>query len=144
MNLLLKRRPSTARTTIGDLYHGERWLMLMLEDVIRAPGVKVAGHTAIAPGIYEVVMTASPKYLNQYGVQVTTPMLREVPLFTGIRVHPMSTSKDSEGCLGPGLKWDPAAESISGSGLAYGMFCALVGGAIAAGDRVYLEIENAG
>lgn len=142
MNLLLKRRPSTPVCTIGDLYHGDRRLMFFLEDVVRPAGVKVPGQTAIPPGIYEVVMNASPKYLKQYGSPVTTPMLLNVPNFTGIRIHPGTRADDTEGCPMPGLQVAPDGKSLLGSGLAYGMFCALVGGAIAAGDRVYLEIEN--
>lgn len=144
--LVMQRRKSTAKTTISDLYlptaQGDGWLMLMLEDVVRPDGVKVYGETAIPAGIYPIELTDSPKYQKQYGAVVRTPMLMNVPNFTGIRIHPMATAKDSEGCLGPGFKFDDKTETILGSGLAYGMLCTLIGAWIGKGGKVYIDIRD--
>jgi hypothetical protein len=147
MNLFLKRRQSTAKTTIGDWHlrtdAGDRLICRSCEDIVRPTGVKVPGQTAIPAGIYEVVMSRSPRFSSIFGVDVTTPEILNVPGFTGVRIHPLSTAAESEGCIGPGLKVRADGEGVEASGWAYGLICALIGGALAQGEQVFLELENA-
>jgi len=96
--------------TIGNLYYDGRWLCNILEDPIRDhnkdgdlndPGEgKIYGDTAIPYGMYEIILTYSPKFRREL------PLLVNVPHFTGIRIHgsksKVATNKNTHGCLIPG------------------------------------------
>ena len=56
-------------------------------------GRKVSGCSAIPEGRYPVVITYSPK-MKQW-----LPLLVNVPMFSGIRIHAGNTAKDTEGCI---------------------------------------------
>ena len=63
MDLYLKRfRMIPKKCTLGHLYVEAAFECYTLEDVVRAPGVKVAHETAIPAGRYQVVIMPSPKY----------------------------------------------------------------------------------
>lgn len=96
--------------TIGHLYlKGER-LCDILEDPVRDhnkdgdlndPGEgKIYGNTAIPYGMYEIIMSYSPKFRRYL------PLLVNVPHFEGIRIHgttsKVATNKNTHGCLIPG------------------------------------------
>lgn len=63
-----------------------------LEDVVRGPGIKVKGKTAIPAGLYRLSLETSPKYGPD------TPTINDVPGFVGIRVHGGNGPDDTEGC----------------------------------------------
>ena len=74
--------------------------MGMSESVIKM--TKIAGKTAIPTGTYTVVLSVSPKFKNKtwakkYGGLV--PEILKVPGFSGVRIHPGNTDKDTEGCI---------------------------------------------
>ena len=75
-----------------------------LEDQLRErPGEpvsawKIHGKTAIPAGEYVIAMTYSPRFKR------VLPELLSVPGFTGIRIHPMNRSTESEGCIGLGRR----------------------------------------
>lgn len=54
---------------------------------------KIKGASAIPEGRYPVVITYSPK-MKQW-----LPLLVNVPMFTGIRIHAGNTAKDTKGCI---------------------------------------------
>ena len=56
-------------------------------------GRKVRGCSAIPEGRYPVVITYSPK-MKQW-----LPLLVNVPMFSGIRIHAGNTAKDTQGCI---------------------------------------------
>lgn len=99
MNLELKRRWLTARSTIGELFVDGAFECFILEDRYRPPyEAKVYGKTAIPTGRYEVRITPSPRFKRDL------PLVLNVPGFKGIRIHPGNNADHTEGCLLPGRR----------------------------------------
>lgn len=103
MRLTLIRRWNKKDYCIGDLYIDGKWFCNTLEDVDRGlddlmplediKKMKVKGETAIPTGIYQVLLTYSPKYKK------IMPLINNVKGYSGIRIHSGNTAKDTEGCL---------------------------------------------
>jgi hypothetical protein len=93
MNLILTRFSYNATTTIGNILLNGKILCFSLEDVVRTKGVKVHGVTAIPAGRYEVIMTFSNRF------QKIMPLVCNVPMFDGIRMHGGNTAVNTDGCL---------------------------------------------
>ena len=108
MELLLKRIAKRDTYTIGRLYikekvddeylagEGEVYFCDTLEPTWRDfvhGAYKIKGKSAIPEGHYAVVISYSPK-INEW-----LPILLNVPMFAGIRIHAGNTSKDTEGCI---------------------------------------------
>lgn len=99
MNLELKRRWLTPRSTIGELYVDGAFECFILEDRFRPPPEpKVFGQTAIPCGHFEVRITPSPRFKRDL------PLVMDVPGFKGIRIHAGNDASHTEGCLLPGRK----------------------------------------
>ena len=81
------------RNIIGDLFINGEFFCYTLEDEKRADGVKVYGETAIPTGTYNVLLTKSNRFKR------LMPLIVEVPMFRGIRIHGGNTSKDTLGCI---------------------------------------------
>ena len=80
------------RNIIGDLFIDGVFFCHTLEDEKRADGLKVYGETAIPSGLYNVKVTMSNRFKR------LMPLIMDVPMFKGIRLHGGNTSKDSHGC----------------------------------------------
>jgi hypothetical protein len=93
MNLKLIRQIFTDTSTIGSLFIDEIFECFTLEAVVRAPGIKIPGVTAIPYGSYEVVIDFSNRFARNM------PHVLRVPMFEGIRIHSGNTSRDTEGCI---------------------------------------------
>lgn len=103
MRITLIRRRNKKDYCIGDLYIDGKWFCNTLEDVDRGlddsmplediKKMKVKGETAIPTGIYQVLLTYSPKYKK------IMPLINNVKGYSGIRIHSGNTAKDTEGCL---------------------------------------------
>jgi hypothetical protein len=91
MQLMLTRDTFTDKCSIGTLTVDGTLECHTLEDVVRP--VKIAGQTAIPEGEYTVVINFSNRFQRQL------PQLLDVPQFTGIRIHPGNTDKDTDGCI---------------------------------------------
>lgn len=76
-------------------------------DLLDAGETKVYGETAIPYGRYEIDMNnISPTFKSRewgkkYGGIV--PLIKDVPHFSGIRIHPANKAEDLLGCIGVGI-----------------------------------------
>ena len=130
MKLVVCREPSSHTCTIGDLYINGVWYAFTLEDVIRKD--KIAGQTAIPEGLYEVDITHSPRF------KCDLPLIKNVPNFTGVRIHAGNTDADTEGCILVGLR--RGDEAIFDSRKALAEVMAKIREGLSGG--VTLEIQN--
>lgn len=115
MLLELKRIYPLKKCTIGTLSIDGLFVCYTLEDVVRPPGIKIPGDTAIPEGEYEVIIDWSNRF------QKFMPKLLDVPDFEGIRIHPGNTHKDTSGCILVGMEKDIEHERILRSREAYGL-----------------------
>ena len=92
--IILSRRFFTDKSTIGALSIDGGFECWVLEDPARKK--KIPNITAIPEGTYEVVVTHSPKFKKDM------PLLKDVPNYTGIRIHPGNWARNTSGCLLPG------------------------------------------
>lgn len=136
MILDLKRTDLTEQTTIGELFVDGAFECFVLEDRYRPPPEqKVPGKTAIPNGRYEVVVNMSPRFKREL------PLLMAVPGFTGVRIHTGNDAGDTEGCLLPGRV--KQKDRVLESTLAFDQLFAKIRGAIARGERVWLNVTLA-
>jgi len=91
---IYRHTPNTEpdRNNIGDLHIENDFFCHTLEDEIRPDGVKIYGKTAIPAGRYEVIMSFSNRF------QRVMPLLLDVPMFEGVRIHGGNTSEHTHGC----------------------------------------------
>ena len=116
MKLRLERFEYGTTYTIGKFYIDGVFHSFSLEDVVRK-GEKVNGQSAIPVGTYSVIIDVSTRFGKQL------PHILDVPNFTGIRIHPGNTSKDTEGCILLGTTWT-GGDFISNSKVAFNSFFA--------------------
>lgn len=103
MEILVKRKTFLEDTTLGEMYIDDVYFCKTLEDKDRGYSKdtpksvieknKVIGSSAIPYGRYRLIMSYSIK-LKRY-----LPLLLDVPLGKGIRIHNGSTFKNTSGCL---------------------------------------------
>ncbi|UOF80648.1 hypothetical protein [Caudoviricetes sp.] len=91
MKLLLIRETFTNESTIGSLYINDKFECFSLEDVVRKE--KIKGKTAIPDGVYELIITMSPKFKREL------PRLLNVPNYEGVLIHAGNSAKDTDGCI---------------------------------------------
>jgi len=103
MEILLKRKVRTAKSTTGDFIVNGNRIAYSLEDIDRRlqqsdsldhiKSVKVHSETAIPAGRYEVILSFSNRFKK------FLPLLLSVPGFEGIRIHSGNKADDSDGCI---------------------------------------------
>ena len=97
MELLLVREIFTSQYTHGRLFVDNVFECYTLEDTDRyledERNKKVYGQTAVPIGDYKVIINKSARF----GAMM--PLLRDVPQFTGVRIHSGNTVEDTEGCI---------------------------------------------
>lgn len=103
MKLLLRRIAKKDTYTIGRLYIDDVYFCDTLEDKDRGltqsmqpsqiQKIKVYGKTAIPVGEYSIAITYSNRFKK------LMPLIKDVPGFSGIRIHVGNTDKDSNGCI---------------------------------------------
>lgn len=133
MQLQVLRKSFTDQSTIGELLVDGRFECFTLEDVVRPE--KIFGETAIPDGRYRVVVTMSPRFKRRL------PLLVDVPGYTGVRIHPGNTSRDTLGCLLVGR--GKAKDTITGSQVAFAALMQKIEKAALA-EEVIIELVNDG
>ena len=93
MNIIIKRIFKGPDYTIGRLSIDGHYFCDTLEDTVRAPGVKIPGKTAIPAGKYQIEITESIRFNR------LMPIIKDVPGFSGVRIHSGNTAEDTEGCI---------------------------------------------
>ena len=135
MELKLQRFLFGKKDTIGKLYIDDVYFCYTLEDVVRGPGIKIPGETAIPAGLYSVIIDLSTRFKR------LMPHILNVPDFEGIRIHKGNTDADTEGCILLGKTWDKSHEDFIGqSKIAFDEFFALLEVGVAKG-KVTISIE---
>lgn len=115
MEIRVRRIALKDKYTIGKLYINGTYFCDVLEDKVRDLNkngvfdngeVKIANHTAIPYGTYEITMDVkSTKFsdFEQYPwakeYDGYLPRLTNVPLFVGVLLHVGNSDVDSSGCL---------------------------------------------
>ena len=112
MELVLKRIAKKRDYTIGQLFVKEDVIdeystgekMTYVCDTLEPTwrdyahgGHKIKGKSAIPEGRYPIVITFSPTF------KMWLPLLVNVPMFSGIRIHAGNTVNDTQGCILVGL-----------------------------------------
>jgi hypothetical protein len=143
MKLKLHRRFLGETYTIGSLFDEFGTLICdTIEDKVRdynkdgdlldAGETKIFGETAIPYGTYEVDLTWSPKFKR------LLPLVKNVPHFTGIRIHRGNTAGDSHGCILPGE--NKVKGKVIHSTKWEGEITVMILEAIRRGEKITLEI----
>ena len=96
--------------------------------------VKVKGQTAIPAGRYQIEMTYSPKFKKDM------PHVCGVKGFTGVRLHPGNSNKDTEGCILFGV--NDKVGWISNSTYWTGLLISKISDALKKGEKVYITIKR--
>jgi hypothetical protein len=152
MQITIKRRPSYLDATISEAKVNGRFQCYICEDVVRAPGVKVQGKTAIPAGTYVVIINRSNRFSAIAGHDVFLPLLLDLPGHTtmfgghaigdaGVRIHPGNTAVDTDGCLLPGAAVAPNKAGVTSSRVAFQTLFTLIQAAIKRGETVLLTIS---
>lgn len=123
MLIEVKRICKKADYTIGKMYIDGEYFCDTLEDTDRGlkqdmalselKELKEYGKTAIPTGEYVLTIT----YSNRFAKMM--PLINDVPSFSGVRIHPLNTSKETEGCIGVGICDDPNKDWIRDSRKTY-------------------------
>ena len=151
MDIKIYRRSTVKTRTPGDLYVNGAYFCHTVEDVVRerdadADGdidaddvkqFKVYGETAIPAGRYPFVLDLSPKY------GPNTMTIKDVPGFTGIRVHSGNTELDTDGCLILGDEFTSDYTIAPGTSRpAVERLRIAVMSAVVRGEHAWITIEN--
>jgi hypothetical protein len=131
MKLLLKRTEFSGEATIGELYIDDVFFCNTLEDKVRDK--KEFGKTAIPKGAYEVVVTFSNRFKRYL------PLLKDVPDFSGVRIHSGNTHLDTEGCILVGIKTND--EYVADSRKTFNIVYPKIVYAIQRGEKVTIKIS---
>ena len=144
LNLTVVRERFSGTTTLGRLLANGTFFCYTLEDTVRADPdpstpqneAKVYGATAIPEGTYDVDITFSPHF------QKPMILLKNVPGFTGIRVHGGNDHLDTKGCILVGDKLSGWSIKGGTSAPAIRRLFALVDGALKAGAKVTITVTH--
>lgn len=110
MELRIRRVALKDTYTIGKLEVLENGAYKRISDILEDPvreGEKIYGQTAIPYGKYEIDMNSiSPAFKKREWAKKykgIVPLLKDVPNFSGVRIHPANSAEELQGCLATGL-----------------------------------------
>ena len=129
------RKEFTEKSTIGDFLIDGEFFCFSLEDMVREPGVKVAGATAIPEGRYRVVLDQSARFRR------VMPHILDVPGFEGVRIHSGNSAENTEGCIL--LGYEKSKDFIGKSVLAFNRFFDILYERTGKGEEAWITIERA-
>ena len=145
MEIFVKRENKKKDYTIGKMYIDGDYFCDTLEDTDRGlmkiecldeiEAAKEYGRTAIPTGEYIVTITYSNRFKKMM------PLINDVPAFSGARIHPLNTSKETEGCIGVGICDDPNKDWIRDSRKTFAKFMRILKPAIEACENVWITIK---
>lgn len=102
LKLKLYRDTYTLKSTAGKLFANDGYFCYTLEDVARPTGVKIKGHTALAPGIYKVGLSMSSRFKRLMPIIFTEANGYEAVnggiSFKGARFHGGNNHTHTDGC----------------------------------------------
>lgn len=145
MKLVLRRTFNDPKFCTGVLEVDGLYFCRTLEDTVRLDdpstpkneGAKVYGLSAIAAGVYRIIINMSNRFKKRM------PLLLDVPGFTGIRIHSGNTEEDTLGCILVGMRLDLNGRIAPGtSRLAFGNLMAMMEAAVARGESITIDISN--
>ena len=137
MKIVLQRTVFTEKSTIGQLMVNDRFECHTLEDrdrFIEDGSEKVYGETAIPRGVYHVTRTMSSRFKK------VLPLLRDVPNFTGVRIHTGNHDGNTEGCILVGEYNEGTQDWVSNSREAFKKLDKQIADAIDDMETVTLEV----
>ena len=135
MKLVCRRVEYHDKYTVSRLYVDNVYECFVLEDTVRAPGVKIPGETAIPAGTYKVIIDHS-EHFNR-----SLPHILDVPNFEGVRIHSGNTDADTEGCLLVGNTWS-GIDFIGGSRDAFDHLFPKLLDSLSINEEVTIEIVD--
>ena len=145
MRLTLGRFDFRENSTIGHLYINKGYFCDICEDKDRGldskmpkeqlEKMKIKGVTAIPYGTYEIVITWSPRFKRML------PLLKEVPVYEGVRIHTGNKHQDTDGCLLTGK--DTKQGTVSNSRYWFNKFMPILEAGLKEG-RVFIDIVKEG
>jgi hypothetical protein len=120
--------------TLGKMYIDGVDMCYTLEDVVREE--KIYGETAIPAGRYRVDITFSNRF------QRDLPLLIGVENFTGVRIHPGNSDKQTHGCILTGTGIGSDGNSLTESRAAFERVFSEIRDAIEHGEEVWIEVRD--
>ncbi len=143
MELVVKRKTFTEKSTIGELFIDGKFFCWTLEDkdrgfsqadnVLTIKAKKLFAITAIPYGRYKVTLTDSSRFGK------LLPLLNDVKGFAGIRIHPGNKPEDTEGCI---LVGDARYTDLIGeSRVAFEKLMRLLEAATKRGEQIFITIQ---
>ncbi len=145
MELIVKRKAFTEKSTIGELWIDGKYFCYTLEDKDRglkhSDGLalitlkKIFRVTAIPYGRYKLKLTDSARFKK------LMPLLLDVLGFLGIRIHSGNKSEDTEGCILVGF--EKYIDAIGRSRDAFNELMKLLQAAVDRNEDIYITIEKA-
>lgn len=106
MHVYINRTVFGDDSTLSSMYIRSDWKCFILEDQVRE-GEKVQGETAIPYGTFEAILRRSGGFHQRYSQRFANDpvinhigmiLLKDVPGFTFIQLHPGNDDDDTEGC----------------------------------------------
>lgn len=136
MKFTLQRDVFEGEFTLGELLQEGEHFAFTCEDVDRKledGNIKVPGKSAIPRGTYPLTVSMSARFSR------LMPLVKDVPNFSGVRIHGGNTHKDTEGC--PLIGEKRTAEGVAVCAAVVAKLIKIIVEAETGGDKCYLEVK---